>query len=942
MVFDLMKNFFWGRDVEANAWVYNFTFNETSVELHIKVTYPEESHNANRNLKVVAKGRSTKSKHIFDTEILESTNSAIFGIVRIPNDIFENKNVKIWDFYLRTGNGKNIRIKEFITNQVEFPEYVLSKKTRIQPYTTDNGNFSIEVYHNKISALLENFESENHNTLILEGSVSGINVDPKQINFTLYNRSGSAVYKDRLHIIKDHKVLIFKQKVDLQKIPFNRSQYDLYIEIISGNSIERIPLFFNSEIVANKNVYVKDNGHNYKIKFIEKTEEKHLAIYFVKQEYTINIREVLVHQETFSIKGEIFCHNDRILNGRYELLIKRREGFGVLKEEIQIKNNEFSFLLPVKEWIRNNILFNGVWDLFLRLDGVSYPLLGHLEGVQILRNVIQFPQVSLTNRNGEIRAVKPYYTLHNGLSILVRNYISDTKIRYVTFEKKYIEIVGFINIQLPNDNIPEKLSGFVTCRLPYGGKLQLPATLTLVKRKRTLIQFNFNMKIEINDETKSQLYKNISFDLIKCSIDFPQGTGIFYLNIFPTHVVRKTEKFILERPRLKSIIDMAKLKTYYLMNKVLPINRKTIVFQATTGMNFSCNPRAIYEELRNLGYKMKAVWVVNRVQTGIEGNPIIVKPNTLKYYYYMATGKYFVNNGNFPDFYEKRKGTVHLQTWHGTPLKRLGFDIHPSSPSYEENTSEKLLRRIKRWDYLIAPNEYTGEILKRAYRYKNKILNVGYPRNDIFYKPEDIKKNISKSVKEYLNIPADKKVILYAPTWRDYEFHAGQANEPYNFKFRLEKFAEKFGDQYVLLVRLHPREAVRCQIDDFENMIYNVSNYDDIKDLYLISDILITDYSSVMFDFANTRKPIIFFAHDITRYSSTLRGFYFNLEEEAPGPIVRTESELFKTIENIDKVYQAYKGKYDRFYQKFCSWEDGSAAKRVIDAVFTDLAKGEF
>ena len=109
---------------------------------------------------------------------------------------------------------------------------------------------------------------------------------------------------------------------------------------------------------------------------------------------------------------------------------------------------------------------------------------------------------------------------------------------------------------------------------------------------------------------------------------------------------------------------------------------------------------------------------------------------------------------------------------------------------------------------------------------------------------------------------------------------------------------KNLGKIYVLLVRLHPTEA-GSEIDDFENIIYNVSNYDDIKDLYLITDILITDYSSVMFDFANTRKPIVFFAHDIERYSSALRGFDFDLKKGAPGPIVKTEAELFDVIENI-------------------------------------------
>jgi CDP-glycerol glycerophosphotransferase len=215
------------------------------------------------------------------------------------------------------------------------------------------------------------------------------------------------------------------------------------------------------------------------------------------------------------------------------------------------------------------------------------------------------------------------------------------------------------------------------------------------------------------------------------------------------------------------------------------------------------------------------------------------------------------------------------------------------------------------------------------------MLDVGYPRNDIFYQ-EDIDVKII-DIKKRLNIPLDKKVILYAPTWRDYEFHNGNHLKPYEFKFDLQTFKDRFGDDYVLLLRLHYRDANRIKVHGFEDFIYNVSSYDDIQELYLISNLLITDYSSVMFDFANLSRPIIFFTYDLKRYGSQVRGFYFNFRKEAPGPIVTNEYKLFDAIENIIPLQEQYSIKYEKFKEKFCHWEDGQASKRTIEAVFTEL-----
>lgn len=146
---------------------------------------------------------------------------------------------------------------------------------------------------------------------------------------------------------------------------------------------------------------------------------------------------------------------------------------------------------------------------------------------------------------------------------------------------------------------------------------------------------------------------------------------------------------------------------------------------------------------------------------------------------------------------------------------------------------------------------------------------------------------------------------------------------------------ERLGDEYVLLLRPHIIISNKIIIDkSLEDFIYNVADYEEISDLYLISDICITDYSSVMFDFANTRKPLLFFTYDLDHYKDNLRGFYMNFEDEAPGPLLKDNETLIDSIKNIETINKSYQEKYDKFYDKFCSFEKGNAAKRIVEKLF--------
>ena len=142
------------------------------------------------------------------------------------------------------------------------------------------------------------------------------------------------------------------------------------------------------------------------------------------------------------------------------------------------------------------------------------------------------------------------------------------------------------------------------------------------------------------------------------------------------------------------------------------------------------------------------------------------------------------------------------------------------------------------------------------------------------------------------------------------------------------------GSEYVLLLRTHYYVAEKLDLSEYSGFLYDVSGYPDIAELYLISDLLITDYSSVFFDYANLRRPMLFFTYDLEKYRDILRGFYMDMEEELPGPMLFTTEEIIASVENLDQIQAEYEEKYNIFYNKYCGWEDGRASQRVVDAVF--------
>lgn len=370
------------------------------------------------------------------------------------------------------------------------------------------------------------------------------------------------------------------------------------------------------------------------------------------------------------------------------------------------------------------------------------------------------------------------------------------------------------------------------------------------------------------------------------------------------------------------------------LTRSLPVKKDLIVFESNVGKLVSDNPKLIYDELKKQNKNYQIVWATNTLYPFNDPNVKTVKRLSPEYFYYLSRAKYWINNQNFPHYINKHKDTIYIQTWHGTPLKKMLNDVD-TFQGRDENYKNRVNHAIKNWDYLISPSPYASKCFKTAFDYHKEILEVGYPRNDVFYNTEN--KDITekkKLIKQKLGIEGNKKIILYAPTFRDDEINKAKKHI-INLKLDLHKLKESIGDDYILILRPHIIISNALNLSEsLKEFVIDGAKYPEISDLYLITDICITDYSSVMFDFANTKKPLLFFTYDLDFYKNKLRGFYFDFEKEAPGPLIKTNAGLIEAIKNIANVQEAYSDKYQAFYNRFCTFEKGIASKTIVEKFF--------
>lgn len=424
-----------------------------------------------------------------------------------------------------------------------------------------------------------------------------------------------------------------------------------------------------------------------------------------------------------------------------------------------------------------------------------------------------------------------------------------------------------------------------------------------------------------------------------------------------TKKIKEVERFvgekINERPILKKyfqpIIEIKKKLKYSIFFKYkYEVNDKLVLFESYHGAHYNCNPRGIYEEMlrddRYMDYKF--VWAFKEPDKYkfLENNfrTVVVKSNSKKYYRYCASAKYIVINLLLRPRVTLKKEQVYIQTWHGKPIKRIGCgklydtDLRRSL----KGTRRHFARNGKKITKLLSPCAFFSPIMGEAFHFpelrENDIIETGYPRNDALFQYTE--ERIS-CIKRELGIEPEKKVILYAPTWRELftqyleKEHLDISLEVSN-SINFTKLKEQLGEEYVILFRAHHMDAEKVDISAYKDFIIDVTDYENVNDLYVISNLMISDYSGTIFDFALLRRPMIFYMFDRELYITKLQGVYIDFDE-LPGIIIEKEEDLASAIKKQFAEFVCDE-KYESFLQKYCPYDDGEAGQRVIEKCMQD------
>ena len=324
------------------------------------------------------------------------------------------------------------------------------------------------------------------------------------------------------------------------------------------------------------------------------------------------------------------------------------------------------------------------------------------------------------------------------------------------------------------------------------------------------------------------------------------------------YIIDTVRKNVFLREKLARARDRKQKRAYMKFYKQYDVDEKLVVFEAFNGRKYCDSPKAIYLRMLNdKKYKdYKFVWAFIHPEEFEyllkNRNTSIVKYHSDEYKKTYASAKYFITPSRLPDYIVPKENQVYVQCWHGTPLKRLGFDIKVEGKNALHTVKEwshLYEYDASRYSYMVSPSKFCSDCYKSAFNLahvgkENCILETGYPRNDALF---TFDKKYVDNLKKELGIPKDKKIILYAPTWRDDQYKKGTGYSC-NMALDFDKFRDKFSDEYVILFRTHYLIAEIVDLSKYEGFIYNVSDYSDINDLYILADMIITDYSSVFFD----------------------------------------------------------------------------------------------
>jgi len=351
-----------------------------------------------------------------------------------------------------------------------------------------------------------------------------------------------------------------------------------------------------------------------------------------------------------------------------------------------------------------------------------------------------------------------------------------------------------------------------------------------------------------------------------------------------------------------------------------------VVYSSFTG-RYSDSPRAVHEALVATGRPVTHVWEADPLHrhgfpAGVETVPACGPEMVAA----LEQADVVVSNTHLDLDWDKAPDTLYLQTWHGTPLKRIHFDVRWAP----EGRLERLTHDIRRWDALLSPNRASTPLLRGAFGFTGEVAEVGYPRNDVLTGARG--EAVRRRLRAELGIGDSTTVVLYTPTWRD-DLVLTEGGEGFSLQLDLDELTSRLGEDVVVLLRVHYLVSRHLDLTGRPRVV-DASWHPDISELYLAADVMVTDYSSTMFDFAVTGKPLLFFTYDLADYRDRLRGFYFDFEQIAPGPLLHTSAEVVDALADLPAVAAEHAAAYQRFREQFCHLEDGHATDRVLARFF--------
>jgi CDP-glycerol glycerophosphotransferase len=357
--------------------------------------------------------------------------------------------------------------------------------------------------------------------------------------------------------------------------------------------------------------------------------------------------------------------------------------------------------------------------------------------------------------------------------------------------------------------------------------------------------------------------------------------------------------------------------------RVSAVEPRTVLFDSWRG-KYACNPRAVSEELHRRDPSFRQLWVIEGDEPRLPDYVEPVEPCSFGHLAWLGRAQYIVSNGGMPIYWRKKPNQFYLQTWHGSPLKKFAFDIERPQWPRARRYLRHFGRDAKSWDLLLSQNSHASRVQRRAFGYGGPILESGYPRNDLLFSPDADR--VRAETRRALGLDDGVRAVLYAPTWRD--------TFTFDLELDLGAVADELGPGTVFLLRAHNHVA-KTVVPQAHPRVWNVSGIPDPRELLLAADAMVADYSSIIYDFAITRKPILLFTHDIEHYRDELRGLCIDLEREAPGPMLRTPVELVDALGRLDNgIVRSHREAQQRFVKRYAEFDDGHASARAVEAVF--------